>query len=289
MRPSVVRCKSRALKSPPPPDAFITVAAEFPSIEIASCATEPELQAEVWRRDDFDFWRFDRSLDNRQDQAFSLTIGGEPAALPAVAGEVLTRCQRLVRRTNPASDSSLFRRVLDRHGAMHDLSKPLVRADYDHSIDVWQWLLRLQPDAPLAVQLAALFHDIERLASEADRRIEHMAPDYETFKNRHARQGSSVAAAVLGEAGAPEDLIGEVVVLIDQHESGRGILTDADALSFFSMNSSGFFNHYPPDHCRRKVAYTLRRLDPAHRHYLRQMRLTREVASAVEEELKGMA
>ena len=35
------------------------------------------------------------------------------------------------------------------------------------------------PEADLAVQAAALFHDMERLLSEADFRIEHRAENYQ--------------------------------------------------------------------------------------------------------------
>jgi hypothetical protein len=108
--------------------------------------------------------------------------------------EILTRYQRLTPRRNAASSPPWFTRALAVHRAMHDPRKPLVLADLDHAIDTWQWTLRLDPEAGAAVQLAALFHDIERLWSEADRRVEHLAPDYQAFKDEHARAGAPSAA-----------------------------------------------------------------------------------------------
>ena len=50
-------------------------------------------------------------------------------------------------------------------------------------------------------QLAVLLHDIERLASEPDARVEHLAADYQAFKDAHARAGAQLARAVLLRAG----------------------------------------------------------------------------------------
>ena len=66
--------------------------------------------------------------------------------------------------------------------------------------------------------------------------------------------------------------------LVLQHErpggdAERSLLSDADALSFFSLNSSGFLRYFSAEHTRRKVAYTLARLRPEHHRRLREMRL----------------
>lgn len=63
-------------------------------------------------------------------------------------------------------------RLLRRHRSLHPADKPLVRADYRHALDVWQWVLRLDPEAGGAVQIAALFHDVERIFTEAESRSE---------------------------------------------------------------------------------------------------------------------
>lgn len=58
-------------------------------------------------------------------------------------------------------------------------------------------------------------------------RIEQHASDYRAFKNEHARRGAGMTR---------------------------------DALSFFSLNSTGFLHYYGVEHTRRKIAYTLARL-----------------------------
>ncbi len=90
---------------------------------------------------------------------------------------------------NERSSDERFAEILRRHRQLHDLDKPLVKADFDHALDVWQWTLRLRPQSSLPLQVAALFHDIERLVSEADVRIEQHAPDYQTLQGRPCARG----------------------------------------------------------------------------------------------------
>ena len=165
---------------------------------------------------------------------------------------------------NERSSDERFAEILRRHRRLHDLDKPLVKADFDHALDVWQWVLRLRPEASLALQVAALFHDIERLVSEADVRLEQHAADYQQFKDAHARAGAVMMREALADLLPAAD-IARAAQLVAEHErpgadEELATLNDADALSFFSLNSSGFYDYYGPDHTRRKVAYTLGRL-----------------------------
>jgi hypothetical protein len=201
-------------------------------------------------------------------------------------GQVLTRYQRLAPRTNELSRSAGFARALSAHRRLHDLSKPLVRADYDHALDVWQWVLRLSRGASLALQLGALFHDIERLFTEADQRVEQHAPDYQAFKDAHARAGAEVAERIVLASGLGEPVAGDVKRLVERHEvssadsrhAESSILGDADALSFFSLNSSGFANYYGARHTQMKVRYSLRRMSGRARQRLHHIKLRSDIA-----------
>jgi hypothetical protein len=254
----------------------------------------PPLSIPEWESQFFNFWELDTLLDELAERSagpFAILLAGEEDRLVSFACEVLTRCQRLMDRRNAASRGELFEGALAEHRAMHDLAKPLVRADYDHALDTWQWALRLEPEAGLAVQLAALFHDVERLVSEADRRIEQHAADYQVFKDDHALRGAWMAGEALARAGVDEVIRERVSRLVAEHERPAregdpeaeeiALLNDADALSFFSLNSAGYLDYYGPEQTRRKVAYTLRRLRPAARRHLAGIRLRSEVAAAL--------
>ncbi|HET9213003.1 MAG TPA: DUF4202 family protein [Thermoanaerobaculia bacterium] len=257
---------------------------------------------EEWESQNFNFYEMDGRLDalaERDFGPFAIDVLGDSGELERAAGEILTRCQRWMDRRNEASRSRLFDRILIRHRDAHDLAKPLVRADYNHALDTWQWVLRLAPDADLAVQLAALFHDIERLASEADARVEHRAADYQAFKDGHAERGAEVAEALLARVGVDAGARERTARLIAGHEhlpkpgepdeAALSLLNDADALSFFSLNSPGYLDYFGPEAARRKVAYTLRRLRPEARRYLDGLRLRPAVAAAAAAELEAIS
>jgi len=260
------------------------------------------LALEQWESQTFNFYELDGQLDalaESQDGPFALVLRGSAEELARSARGVLTRCQRWMDRRNQSSRGPHFDRVLKKHREAHDLAKPLVRADYNHTLDTWQWMLRLAPDAGLAVQLAALFHDVERLISEADARVEHRAASYQGFKNEHAARGAKMAAALLGEAGVDAETRRRAARLIAVHESPAApgdpdaeavdLLNDADALSFFSLNSVGYLDYFGPEPTRRKVAFTLGRLRPTARRHLSGLRLPAMVEAAVAETLERVA
>jgi hypothetical protein len=169
-----------------------------------------------------------------------------------------------------------------------------VRADYAHALDVWQWTLRLEPSASFEAQLAALFHDIERLVSEDRVRIEHHARDYAAFKRSHARRGAEIAREVLLGIDLDARTADRVAELIASHEAPdadgeRTLLNDADALSFFSLNSAGFADYYGMPHTRAKVAYTLARLSARGRAQLGALRLRADVAALLAHQIRAGA
>jgi Domain of unknown function (DUF4202) len=283
------------------PVSWAALTAEFPAVEIRWGASGqpvpclPVLPVEEWESQFFNFYELDGQLDALAECAgggpFALAIQGGREELPGTAREILTRCQRLMDRRNTASRGKAFDRVLAKHRQAHALSKPLVRADYHHALDTWQWMLRLEPRASLAAQLAALFHDVERLVAEADVRVEQSAPDYQAFKDAHARQGAKLAETLLAAAGVETGARLRAARLIMVHERPAApgdpdagdvaLLNDADALSFFSLNSAGYLDYYGPEQTRRKVAFTLGRLRPAARRHLGCLRLRPLVSAAL--------
>jgi hypothetical protein len=62
------------------------------------------------------------------------------------------------------------------------------------------------------------------------------------------------------------------------------LINDADALSFFSLNASGFLDYYGVEHTRKKIDYTLRRLRPDARARLRGVHLRRDVRALLVEQ-----
>jgi hypothetical protein len=271
------------------------LAREFPSIfvRVGGDADEaPHVRASEWRRADFDTWSFDCRVDDLASAPFALCIADDAEDGAHFPIEVLNRCQRLIGRRNRHSQGQLFARVLERHRTLHDRDKPLVRADYNHALDAWQWLLRLDAEASQAVQIAALFHDIERLVSEPDVRVEHLAGDYQAFKDAHARKGAAMTDAVLADAGVGESVRAHVYELVAQHErtsadAELALLNDADALSFLSLNSPGYADYFGAEQTKKKVAYTWNRMRPGARAKLGIVHLRSDVNAWLREVQDG--
>ena len=131
-----------------------------------------------------------------------------------------------------------------------------VPEDPRHSSNTLEWLVRLDPNADAALQLAALGHDIDRaVAARKVRRADF--DDYDDFKAAHARNGAKILAEILWESGVREEsLTREVERLVRRHEVGgdprADLLVDADSISYFDVN-------LPLYHARNSRQETLRR------------------------------
>jgi hypothetical protein len=274
-----------SLVAPPIVEVDVATAEkEHPGVAIGLADTadprDTVLDADAWAESD-GFAEFDHAVvrDARSDGLVLLGIG---SGLGRTTREVLTRYQRFEQRRNHASTGMCFDAALGAHAALHDMTRPLVAADYDHALDTWQWLLRLEPNATRPAQLAALFHDIERIESDYDRHVEHFSAEYVTFKEIHARRGADLAARVLGATGLDDETCVRVAEIISSRERTRDpeatLIDDADALSFFSLSSDGYADYFGPDQARRKVKSKLMRLSQRARACLDAVRVRSDVA-----------
>jgi hypothetical protein len=194
--------------------------------------------------------------------ARTLELRARAGSAVRCAYQVLSRYQRWIPRLNAASENPLFACVFEAHRELFCLAKPLVSADYDHALDVRHWTLRLAPDASFALQCAALFHDM----------------------------GANLCCVVLANAGVPTVVADQAAALVRDHDKpraapgggyGRQVLADADALSFFALNSPGFVAHFGRQHTLTKVRHTLERMSARALARLARLRLPAEVADAV--------
>jgi hypothetical protein len=239
--------------------------------------------SEEWLSPRAELLAFDKRVHEAEDRAhlsnsFLMSVSGPPTTLPNVAEQIFTRYQRLFPRRNRHSRSSVFTAVLARHRALHPLHEPFARACFDHSLDVWQWILRLSPDASGPLQIAALFRGLERLAGERGVRAEHAAEASVAFKQRHAKANAEMLCECLAGLDAPVELSERAATLLAHHERPGDdpeliFLNDADALSFFSLNSSSYINSFGPRQTEHKVDHTVARMSPQGRALLAELRL----------------
>ncbi len=94
-----------------------------------------------------------------------------------------------------------------------------VPEDPRHADNTLEWLLRLEPDAGEALQLAALAHDIDR-AIEAVKVRRSNFDDYDAFKAAHARHGAELLRPVLTACGVVRNIVDEACRLVHELRDG---------------------------------------------------------------------
>ncbi len=240
---------------------------EFPTVaferSVSVGRTEPHevvLDDFAWRGA-FDFLGFDEKFEAVRPLR-RLTIRGVDAT--GVAMEVLSRYQRVVGRRNAASSTNVFSKALLELESLWKSGRAEHRLDMDHAVDTWQWVLRLQPDAGLALQVAALFHDAARSEGSSHDRLEHRA--HRLVDDDVARRGGHLARAMATRIGLTECDVARVERLIvggDDKNTEAALLDDAESLSFLSLMSAQYADHFGLAQTRRKVAFMMGRLGEA--------------------------
>ena len=221
-----------------------------------------------------------------------------PRRCPDIGGacyEILSRYQRFFNRRNHASKDALFDRILASHRHTYDPNIHEARADYDHTVDTWQWLLRLDGSASLPLQVAALFHDVNPSA----RGLTLTAPRRDASASESVGNGANHGAATnamersrhaLRETGLDERTRARIRDLVAAHgqpsaDPEARLLAEADALSFLSLKSAGYVDCFGTDEAQKKIAHTIVRLRPETRRLLSRVRFRHDVRALLAAEL----
>ncbi len=138
-----------------------------------------------------------------------------------------------------------------------------VPEDSRHADNTLEWLLRVEPHADDALQLAALAHDIDRAIEEL--KVERAGfDDYDTFKAAHARNGAEILRPILTECGVERHIVDEACRLVEVHEVGgdfrSDLLKDADSISYFDVNLPFYYRREGWNEAKRRSSWGYRRL-----------------------------
>jgi len=140
-----------------------------------------------------------------------------------------------------------------------------VPEDSRHADNTLEWLLRLEPDADDALQLAALAHDIDRAIEEIKVKRADF-DDYDAFKAAHARNGAEILRPILSACGVQRHIVDEACRLVEAHEVGGNsrsdVLKDADSISYFEVNLPLYYRREGWNEAKRRSSWGYRRLSP---------------------------
>ena len=138
-----------------------------------------------------------------------------------------------------------------------------VPEDPRHAENTLEWLLRLDPEADQALQIAALAHDIER-AVEKQKVHRSDYDDHEAFKAAHASNAAKILRAILDKCGIARFTADEACRLVTLHEVGgdprSDMLRDADSISFFEINMPLYYQREGWEETKFRCSWGYRRL-----------------------------
>ena len=150
-----------------------------------------------------------------------------------------------------------------------------VPEDPIHARETLRLLLIMRPQADLALQVAALGHDLERALPPGLRVERSRFPDYASFKAAHARNSAGHLTMLLRKHHLPEGFCQRVRRLVERHEVGgdpdSDLLKEADSLSFFTTNLPHYLEREGEAEALRRCRWGWERLGPRGRAMLREL------------------
>lgn len=143
------------------------------------------------------------------------------------------------------------------------ISKSEIPEDSEHSKNTRAWILRLKPEADMALQIAGLGHDIERSIKELKINRENYTC-YDDFKMAHARNSAKVLRELLAQYDLVKIIRDKVVNLVTHHEFGgspeANILMEADSISYFDVNVQFYFRRNSKSETAFRIMWGYQRL-----------------------------
>ncbi len=143
------------------------------------------------------------------------------------------------------------------------ISRSEVPEDPIHSKNTREWVLKLKPEADMALQIAALGHDIERSIRERKIRREDYS-NYDQFKKAHSQNSAKVLNEILSKYDINKTIIAKVTDLVMRHEFGgnpeANILKDADSISYFDVNLPFYFSRNSQNETAFRIIWGYKRL-----------------------------
>lgn len=147
------------------------------------------------------------------------------------------------------------------------------QTEYGHSQSVWQWVLKLKPDADIVLQIAALGHDIDR-SFEDYRKMKARYATYDEYKKAHTLLSAKIICDLLIKHNFDNVTIDKVKRLIENHEVGGegdvAVLTEADSMTFFNN-----LPHYREAHTEKetidKIKFMYNRLSDKAKNMVNQI------------------
>lgn len=156
---------------------------------------------------------------------------------------------------------------MDKWKKLHNLCKKMYEVsewpdELSHAEKTLEWLLKINPNASEELKVSAYAHDIERTFI-----TKREQKDYETYinhKKEHSKRSADIVCTMMFTLEFSPTAIQRVHYLICNHEVGgdsdANDLKDADSLSYFENNLSGYYEKRGLEGTRTKIDFMYSRM-----------------------------
>ncbi len=146
-----------------------------------------------------------------------------------------------------------------------------------HALDVLDWTGKLNPNAPISLKLAALFHDIDRVITPKTPKMgggfkgDRGSKSYLEYKKKHAKRSAEFIIPILKKNNISSSILKKIEFLIIHHDDiGKEIekidntelnyLAAADSFAFFTSIAPKLFEVEGKERIRDKIIFMIDKL-----------------------------
>lgn len=174
-----------------------------------------------------------------------------------------------------------------------------IDGEKEHARVVSGWLEKLTKNPSVALRIAALFHDVDRIITpnvgggfKGDRR----SRKYQEHKKAHAKRGADYICPKLLEHGVDAQLVDRVEFLIVHHddtgpevESSQdgelNLIVAADSLAFFTSIAPRLYDEEGEERLKDKILFMIGKMPSFARELLSSQKLENDIFNRLKDEV----
>lgn len=153
------------------------------------------------------------------------------------------------------------------------LDKSDLALERQHAENTLLWVKKIRPDASMALQIAAIGHDIER--GVPPRYRDEDFENHDDYKTAHSERGAQILEEIMRRYKIDEKVIREATDLVRMHETGGSedadVLMDADSISFFDNNLDFYIGYKGLEGAIKQIEYKFNRCSPRAQKYIEEI------------------
>lgn len=174
-----------------------------------------------------------------------------------------------------------------------------IDGEKNHALDVYGWVQKIEKNASITLQIAALFHDIDRIITPgvgAGFKGDRTSKEYSKHKKAHANRSANYICPLLLKNGLSKSFIDRVRFLIQHHDdTGKeiefindrelDILVSADSLSFFDTIVTTLYKEEGEERLKDKVRFMIQKMPKLGKRLLESQTLGNKIFEKIKREV----